>query len=158
MIGQFIANAALAFIWMFLQNTYEMPTFVAGYLLGMLMLFLFGRKTGQRFYMVKVWKIVKLAGIFIREMIIACFQVLVLVIGGVKTINPGIIEYQTELETPMQITLLANMITLTPGTITLEVTDDKKSLFIHVLKIDSADSIREGIKRNFEDNIKEVLA
>jgi len=158
MLGQLLANVILAFIWMFLQNTYEMPTFIAGYFLGMLMLFLFGRKTGQRFYMIRVWRILKLAGVFIREMIIACFQVLVLVIGGVKTINPGIIEYQTELQSPMQITLLANMITLTPGTLTLEVSEDNKCLFIHVLKIDNADTIRDNIKRNFENYIREVSA
>ena len=158
MLGQFLANIAIACLWVFLNGSYTMPTFVAGYLMGMLLLYLFGRSSEHTFYMARLWRVIKLLFIFLREMVIACFQVFVLVIAGTKKINPGIIEYQTELETPLQVTLLANMITLTPGTITMEISEDNKLLFIHVLKLDNADAIRDGIRRNFEEHIKEVSA
>lgn len=157
-MGQFLANVAIALIWAFLNNSYSAATLLSGYIVGMLLIFFFGRTQDKHFYMVKVWRIVKLFFIFMRELIIACCQVLVLVIGGTKKINPGIIEYRTELCTPMQITMLANMITLTPGTLTMEISADNKLLFIHVLKLDNANAIRDGIKRNFEDNIKGVLS
>ena len=70
--------------------------------------------------------------------------------------KPGIFSYQTVLTKPWEITLLANLITLTPGTLVIEVSPDNKTLYIHAMNIDDVEAEREGIKNSFEKAILEV--
>jgi len=61
-----------------------------------------------------------------------------------------------ELPTDFQLVFLASLINLTPGTLTLEVSSDKKTLYIHALNINDAEEIVSGIRRSFVDGIREV--
>ena len=72
------------------------------------------------------------------------------------TIKPGIVAMPIDLESDVQITLLANMITLTPGTITAEVSPDNKILYIHVLECEDAEGVIAGINNAFVKRIKGV--
>ena len=71
-------------------------------------------------------------------------------------VNPVIFEYPLEVTKNWQITLLANMITLTPGTLTVNVGHDNKTLHIHCLDTDDIPGEIEGIKNSFEKAILEV--
>ncbi len=67
------------------------------------------------------------------EMVKANFDVAYRVITG--NIRPGIVRIKPGLEKDLSITLLANSITLTPGTLTVDVDEDKKELYIHWIKV-----------------------
>ena len=71
-------------------------------------------------------------------------------------VNPVIFEYPLEVTKDWQITLLANMITLTPGTLTVNVGHDNKILHIHCLDTEDVAGEIEGIKNSFEKAILEV--
>jgi multicomponent Na+:H+ antiporter subunit E len=60
------------------------------------------------------------------------------------------IKYRTKAAGDIQITCLANSITLTPGTITVDVSPDKKYLFVHVLSCDDPDEVKKGIETELE--------
>jgi len=71
--------------------------------------------------------------------------------------TPGIVAVPLELESDLQITLLANLITLTPGTLSLHVSDDRRTLYVHAMYIrDPAELVRE-IKEGFEKRVMEVF-
>ena len=70
--------------------------------------------------------------------------------------TPGIFALETELEKDWEITILSNLITLTPGTCVLEVSDDNKTLYIHAMDIDDVEQAKLDIKNTFEKAIKEV--
>jgi multicomponent Na+:H+ antiporter subunit E len=72
------------------------------------------------------------------------------------SIRPGIIAYRTDLRTDFAKSWLANMITLTPGTLTLFVSDDHSTLYIHTLDIDDAEAVSAGIRRAFESKLLEL--
>jgi len=57
----------------------------------------------------------------------------------------------------MEITLLANLITLTPGTLSLDVSDDRSVLYVHGMFVEDAQLMREQIKNGFERRVLELL-
>ncbi len=71
--------------------------------------------------------------------------------------KPGIIRIPLEAKTDLEITLLANLITLTPGTLSLDVSDDKKVLYVHAMYIKSKEEFISNIKEGFEKRLLEIL-
>ncbi|RSK28585.1 Na+/H+ antiporter subunit E [Bacillus sp. HMF5848] len=153
---QLFLNIVIAFVWMFLQNSWSIATFVIGYLLGMLLLFAFRRFFAQRFYMHNVISIVKLLFIFLRELIKSNITVIRHILKPKLDIRPGIFALPTELKQDWEITTLANLITLTPGTVVVDVSDDNKILYVHAMDIEDKEKAIYEIKTTFEKAIMEV--
>lgn len=71
-------------------------------------------------------------------------------------IKPGIFAFRTDLKTDWEITILANMITLTPGTLVIDISDDRSILYIHAMDIEDAEKAIHDIRVSFEKAIQEV--
>jgi multicomponent Na+:H+ antiporter subunit E len=71
--------------------------------------------------------------------------------------RPGVIAIPLAAKTDLEITLLANLVSLTPGTLSLDVSDDKSVLYIHAMFVDDPDELRHEIKAGFERRVIEVL-
>lgn len=153
---QIVINFIIAFMWMFLSESYTIVTFVGGFILGIVLLFVLNRFTPGPFYMKKVMKIFKLTFIFTRELISSNLSIVKLVYSRKPTFEPGIFVLKTELKTEWEVTLLANLITLTPGTLTISVSHDNTKLYIHAMNIDTVDDEIYAIKETFEKAIMEV--
>lgn len=93
---------------------------------------------------------------FAVELVAANWAVLRIVVRPRLALRPGILAYHTELKTDLAKTWLANLITLTPGTLTLFVSDDRKTLYIHTLDIDDPAQISDSIRRVFERRLLEL--
>ena len=155
MAQQFLLNLSLAFIWTFLSDSVTMAGFLFGYALGALFLYLFYVHAGKTFYLKKLWKSLVLLAVFFKEVISANLTVLRYVLSPLDHLNPGIIAMHVDFDTDFELVLLANMITLTPGTLTLEISTDNKTLFLHVLDSSDPEKLIAHIRR---DRIKEVSA
>lgn len=92
-----------------------------------------------------------------KELILSALKVAWLAVQPQMRIRPAIIAYPLTVTTDAQITLLANMITLTPGTLSVDVSDDRKTLFIHAIDIDSKDELIGSIAAGFETKVLRVL-
>lgn len=155
---QFGLNIFLALVWAFLHTSFTAVTFAIGYLIGAVIIFVLSWISGkQQFYLHRVFIGIKLFLIFIRELFVASMQVLYQVLQPKLKIRPGIIKMDIYIDTPLQITILTNMITLTPGTMTVEVAADNSAIFIHNLDIRDADAVCANIEKKFEKNIWEML-
>ncbi len=93
---------------------------------------------------------------FARELIMSNLAVVRVVLSPRLRIRPGIIAYETSLKTDLGVTTLANLITLTPGTLTLDVSEDKKTLYIHTLNIGDPAEVSESIHQAFEVELLEL--
>lgn len=156
MAFQICINLLIAFMWTFLGESYSIAGFVTGYIVGIVLLFLLRRFLKGPFYLWRAYKILVLALIFIKELILSNFEITKLVYARRLNINPGIFTLETELETDWEITLLATLITLTPGTVTMAVSPDKKELYIHAMDIVDMKEAVHAIKNSFEKHIMEV--
>lgn len=95
--------------------------------------------------------------LFIRELILSALKVAWLVVQPGIRIRPAIIAHPLTVTTDAQITLLANMITLTPGTLSIDVSDDRRTLYVHAIDIESREELISGIAAGFETKILRVL-
>lgn len=96
---------------------------------------------------------------FIWEMVKANFQVAAIVLHPLRPIRPGIVKIRTGLTKDIAMTILANSITLTPGTFTVDIHPEGRELYIHCITVEGTD-IGENTKRigaRFERILKEVF-
>ncbi|MFZ3588240.1 Na+/H+ antiporter subunit E [Bacillus sp. DJP31] len=156
MAFQLILNSILAFVWMVLVEKFTFGTFFIGYIIGLILLLLFRRFIPGNFYGGKIMAILKLVFIFLRELLLSNLEVVKIVYRPKLDIQPGIIALPTELKSNWEITLLANLITLTPGTLSISVSTDHQIIYIHAMDIRDKDEIIHSIKHTFEDAIMEV--
>lgn len=95
--------------------------------------------------------------LFAKELILSALKVAWLAVQPRINIRPAIIAYPLTVTTDAQITLLANMITLTPGTLSVDVSDDRRTLYIHAIDVESKDALIGSIAAGFETKILQVL-
>jgi multicomponent Na+:H+ antiporter subunit E len=154
---QIVFNFIIAFMWMFLNESYHFPTFLFGYVIGLLLLFVLQRFIPDSFYMKRVYRIVRLVLLFCKELLKSNWSIVKLVYKpNLKDIEPGIFALPTDLKSNWEITLLANLITLTPGTLSIAVSNDQSHIFIHAMDIPDVEKEITSIKETFEKAIMEV--
>lgn len=156
MAFQILLNLFLAFLWMLFESSTSLSTFVIGYLLGLLIIFLMRNLFNSRFYLLRVIALIKLIFIFLKELILSNIAVLKVVLRPKLTIAPGIFSLETNLTKEWEVALLSNLITLTPGTLVVKVSPNNKTLYIHAMDIDDVGEAAESIRNSFEKAIMEV--
>src|SRR5699024_672111 len=156
MTFQIVINLIISFMWMFLSESYTFISFLFGYLLGAILLLILNRFFIGPFYLKRLYRLCILFLIFIRELISSNIQIVKYVYKKDLNIEPGIFAMPIEVKQSWEITLLANLITLTPGTLTVAISDDQTQLFIHALDIDTKEESISDIKNTFEKAIMEV--
>lgn len=95
---QFIVNLILSVIWLLLTGSYTLNNFVLGLILGALFVFLFSKVLPQHFYLYRVYKIIKLAVVFLIELIKANIDVLKIILRPKINNHPGFFVYNTDLK------------------------------------------------------------
>ncbi len=97
-----------------------------------------------------------LCGVFIIELVKASVDVTVAVLSNKQKLKPAIVAVPLDLRTDMGITTLANIVSLTPGTTSLHISDDRKTLYVHVLDRESDEDVIRSIKDTFETRVLAV--
>ncbi len=156
MAFQLLLNFFIALVWMFMSTSFTASTFIIGFLIGLLLLIMTRRFFPDRLYIWRLWAALKLTILFFKELTLSNISVLKVVLRPKMDIQPMIFALPTDLEHDWEITLLSSLITLTPGTIVLNVSDDQKTLYIHAIDVDDVDDAIDSIKNSFEKAIKEV--
>jgi multicomponent Na+:H+ antiporter subunit E len=95
--------------------------------------------------------------LFLRELVLSALKVAWLVVQPRLRIRPAIVAYPLTVTTDVQIALLANMITLTPGTLSVDVSEDRRTLYIHVIDLASREALIGDIAAGFETRILGVF-
>jgi multicomponent Na+:H+ antiporter subunit E len=145
----------LALAWVAVNGDFHETTFLAGMVLAILIL-VFVRATAVD-YLRKLVLVVAFVAFFLWELVLANMRVARDVLSPRPRISPGVIAIPLDIRTPAEVTLLANLITLTPGTLSLDVAGDRTMLYIHGMYVSNADEVRRSIKSGFESRIKELF-
>jgi multicomponent Na+:H+ antiporter subunit E len=154
---RFLSNLLLSFIWIALTGNFTMESFIFGFLLSYILMWLITTSRRDDKYFTRGPKIIAFFFFFIYELVKANLQVAYDVMTPRYYMKPGIIRIPLSAKTDLEITLLANLITLTPGTLSLDVSDDKKVLYVHSMYVSDKDSFIASIKNGFERRLLEIL-
>ncbi|EHQ4883406.1 Na+/H+ antiporter subunit E [Listeria monocytogenes] len=157
MAFQLILNIILACLWMFLESSFSFATFIIGFIIGIFLLFFMRRFLGSRFYLFRLFALVKLVFRFLHDLIVSTVHVSRIVLKKDMNIRPGIFRYDTTLETDWEVTMLALLITLTPGTLSIDISDDYKAIYVHSLHVPNIEEEIATIRKSYEGTIMEVF-
>lgn len=125
--------------------------------MGLVILYFARSAIGAPEYIIRLQRVIGLLIFFVIEMFIANVRVAWEVLTPRHNMTPGVIAVPLDARTNAEITLLCNLITLTPGSLSLDVSDDRRYLFIHAMYIDDADEEKRKIKDGFERRLLEVM-
>jgi multicomponent Na+:H+ antiporter subunit E len=154
----FIYNILISMLWALLTGSVSIGNLSVGFLLGYFALTLLHPATGEKAsYFQKTMQFVRFALFFTKELIVATYRVAKDIVKPLPLMRPGVIGIPLDAETDLEITMLANLITLTPGTLSLDVSPDRKTLYIHAMYLVSADDLRKEIKEGMERRLLELL-
>jgi multicomponent Na+:H+ antiporter subunit E len=156
-MNPFLWNLLLALGWVAATGVFTFNNLIAGFILGFLVLFFTREVVDSTRYINKVWQVLGLLVFFLWELFLANLRVAYDVITPRHRMKPGVIAIPLEASTDSEITILSNLITLTPGTMSLDVSADRKVMYIHAMYIDDIDETRRKIKNGFERRVLEVL-
>jgi len=141
-------------LWMVLTANFQIFNILVGigvsFSIALLYTKLFTHKTFE--FISPFWFLVYLY-VLLKNLIISNIQISKRILRPDMKLSPAIVAVKTNLESDWKKLLLANSITLTPGTLTLDIKDDM--LFIHVIEYDE-DSNKENITKEFEDIIAKI--
>jgi multicomponent Na+:H+ antiporter subunit E len=106
----------------------------------------------------RTWRILRLFLAFVGEFVLSVIRVSRLVLSPRMQIRPAVIAFPLTVQSDVQITLLANLITLTPGTLTIDVSQDRRTLYVHVIDCPDPAAAARDIAQGFERLILEAFA
>ncbi len=149
-------NILLALSWMFLTGDLDFINFIEGFFIGFIILWVSKYASESSKYISKIPKILSFILYFIYELILANIKVAYDVLTPKHRMKPAIIAVPLTADKDFEITVLANLITLTPGTLSLDVSSDKKVLYVHSMYITDPEEFRKEIKEGFERKLLEV--
>ncbi len=154
----FIYNILLSLLWALLIGRLSLGTLAAGFVLGYVALHLLYPSKGQKIsYFQKTVQLVSFVFVFIRELLVSTWRVAQDVVKPLPLLRPGVIGIPLDAKTDLEITTLANIISLTPGTLSLDVSPDRKTLYIHAMYVINPDDLRREIKEGLERPLLELL-
>jgi multicomponent Na+:H+ antiporter subunit E len=145
--------------WAAITGGFTLPNLVLGGVLGGVAVYLFAgprtRPAGGR-RLRRVWRLTLL---FIYELVLSAVRVGVLVVRPdmMRRIAPAVVAFPLRARKDAEITLLANLITLTPGTLSVEVSNDRALLYVHALECRDRGALVRQIAEGFERQVIEVF-
>ncbi|MGR3318209.1 MAG: Na+/H+ antiporter subunit E [Candidatus Anammoxibacter sp.] len=108
-------------------------------------------------YFVKAYRIFHFFFFFIMEVIIANLKIAYEIVTPTHNMRPGVIAIPLDAQSDFEVITIANIITMTPGTLSLDVTMDRRVLYIHAMYIHDIEALRNEIRLTIMKKIKEIL-
>lgn len=152
-----ILNLLFAGVFMILLGSGSIGVFLSGFAIGYAALWLSKPLYQNTRYFMTLPKTINLVGYFLKELIVSNLRVLWDVITPRHINRPGIIGIPLAAQTDLEIFIVASLISLTPGTLSVDLSEDRKTLFVHVMFLDDVEKAREEIKNGLERRILEVM-
>jgi multicomponent Na+:H+ antiporter subunit E len=153
----FLINLFLAFVWTAITGEFSVGGYFTGFLIGYAILWLVRPLFDSSSYLRRFPKFFALAGTYALELLRANLRIAADVLTPRHRMRPAIVAVPLKASTALEITLLSNLITMTPGSLTLDVSPDRSTMFVHIVYCDDPDQVRKEISERLEARLLEVL-
>lgn len=152
-----LANLLLGLLWLALTGKASSWNFLLGLGLGFMALRGTQGASTRSVYFRKVPEAIGFLGFFLKELVVSSLRVAWDVVTPRLRMRPAILAVPLDAKTDAEITLLACLVTLTPGTLTLDVSPDRRHIFIHALFVRDYEEARAAIKDGVERRILRLM-
>lgn len=150
-------NLVLAVVWAAVLGELSLGHLAAGFAIGFVVLGMGSRLFGSSRYFEKCLRLLEFVAYFAGQLVLSSLRVAADIMTPRHRSRPGILAVPLDVESDTEITLLANLVSLTPGSLSLDVSEDRRTLFVHVMFLDEPEAIRREIKQGFERRVLELL-
>jgi multicomponent Na+:H+ antiporter subunit E len=150
-------NLVLALTWGAMTGSFEVENLVVGFAIGFAVLYVAQRRHGRAAYAEKLVVVIRFIGFYLWELLMANLRVAHDVVTPRHLGRPGIIAIPLDARTDAEITLVANLLTMTPGDLSIDVSSDRKVLYVHRMYLDDPKEVEHDIKDGFERRVLEVM-
>ncbi len=152
-----LLTPALAVVWLLLVNSAAPGQIVLGLLLGWALPLFTLRFWPERVRIHSVPALLRFIAVVLYDILVANLNVARLILGRPDSLRPAFVEVPLELKTDLAISLLANTITLTPGTVSASLGEDRRVLLVHALDAPDPAGLVAEIKSRYEAPLKEIF-
>jgi multicomponent Na+:H+ antiporter subunit E len=157
-MSRYLLGLPFVLVWLAISGSFTIPNTLLGVVVAALSLGLIRAQLGDtETYWRRVPAILVLALLFLKELALSAWTVARLVVSPKIVLKPGIFAYPLQLTSDFEITFLANLITLTPGTLSVDVSKDRAILYVHALDCSNVDATKRSIADGFERKIMEAF-
>lgn len=153
----FSINLILAFMWAALNGGIGLPSLVVGFLLGYVVIFILQPLFGGSRYCAKLIDGLALVLYFVYELIISSVKVGWDVLTPIQKSKPAIVAVPLDACTDAEVTVLANLVSLTPGSLSIDISDDRSHLLVHAMFVDDPEAFKAEVKQGMEKRVLEAM-
>ena len=154
---RFLMNVMLTLIWVALTGSFTYVNLLFGFVISFFVLWVISRESSDRRYFTIAFKIMGFFIYFLYEMLKATIEVAYEVMSRRFKMKPGIIKMPLEARTDVEITILANLIALTPGTLVIDISDDRTVMYIHGMYVQDKEKFINSIKNGLEKPLLSIM-
>jgi len=152
-----LLSAILVVIWLLLVNQISFGHLLLGLILGWAVPLYTARFWPDEVHVQYPMRLVRFVFVVLYDILVANIAVAGLILGRQERLKPTFLVLPLRLKNDVAISILANTISLTPGTVSVYLSADRSCLIIHSLHADDPDEILETIRERYEMPLKEIL-
>jgi multicomponent K+:H+ antiporter subunit E len=155
-----LLTGLLLVAWLWLNNTVHPGHVVLGSLLAVAIPYLTRRFWPEPIVVDRPLRVIQYVAIVSYDIILANLQLAALILGPVSRLRPAFVRVPVDLRTDFAVTMLASTVTLTPGTVSVDVEGnvaDGRQLVVHVLRCVDEQEMVQSIKDRYERRLQEIL-
>lgn len=149
-------NVGLAIGWALLNGSLTVGQLLFGFVVGYAALWIARPLHGHADYFSRLPRVLRLIGFFHYELVVSSIRVVWDVVTPPILARPGIIAVPLEPANDGEIFLLSSLVSLTPGTLSLDVSDDRRTLYVHAMFADDPEDVRQSVKEGMERRVLAV--
>jgi multicomponent K+:H+ antiporter subunit E len=151
-------SVVIFLVWIALNNASSRAHFILAFILAIGLPVLTQRFWPERSEKIKLLPAIRLFGIVIWDILMASIDVAKLVLGPLGKIKPAFVEIPLDMQDPFVGTLLASIVSLTPGTVSIDIDRSSWVLQVHALNVDDTEALIHAIKTRYEQPLKEIFS
>lgn len=153
-----LLSAILVYLWMSLLNDFNLGTFLMGLILGIWIPILTSSIWDRTPHVASLFDLLIFAIIFVYDVIVANLEVaLIILFRPVDKLRTQWVTVPLDVKSSEAIAALALTVSLTPGTVSCDLSADSKSLLVHALDSGDAQAIVRLIKQRYESRLKRIF-
>jgi multicomponent Na+:H+ antiporter subunit E len=149
-----LANLLLALAWVGLNGRFALDTLIVGAVIGRIVLLILAKgEVLPRAEVGRLERALSLLAYLLWQIVLANLRLARDVVSVHHRMTPGVIQLPLSVTTDGEILLLAAMINITPGSVALDVSEDRRTMYVHIMHIRTVEEARRDIKDGFERRI-----
>jgi multicomponent Na+:H+ antiporter subunit E len=155
----FLLNVLYAVIWAAFYGSFTVSVLVTGFMAGFLVLCLPLGIKGQKRYRDAIFQPVAFVAIYLVELVASSIRVARDVIRPDFRMQSAVVGVPLSAKSNLEITMLANLVSLTPGTLTVDLSEDRSTLYVHVMDMEDGDAnaFRRKLKGTLEQRVLRLI-